>query len=32
VCSSDLIEWCKKILNGGSALEKEFRKRFEKEL
>jgi len=25
------IEWCKKILNGGAALEQEFRNRFEKE-
>jgi tRNA (guanosine-2'-O-)-methyltransferase len=25
------IEWCKKILNGGAALEHEFRNRFEKE-
>ena len=25
------IEWCKKILNGGSALEQEFRKKFKKE-
>jgi hypothetical protein len=23
------IEWCKKILNGGAALEQEFRKKFD---